>query len=135
MGLPRFRCKYRNITTVRAHLNNHLFIPLLLPLQVAFFLFIVFATNDCISCCSLVNTSAQFNLSSLVQTAASRNSSILMERLPMPIHIDGIPFSRPMIPFTCGGKYGGVKGCGRGNLTRRESCASLLQKHTNSSFE
>ena len=47
----------------------------------------------------------------------------------MPVHIGGIPFSRPMIPFTCGGKYGGVEGCGRGNFIETKSYASLLQIH------
>ena len=44
----------------------------------------------------------------LMDTAITKNISILMERHPMPIFPDGIPFSRPFVPYDCS------KGCGFG---------------------
>ena len=52
-----------------------------------------------------------------LQTSASKNTDALMARHPMPIQPGGIPFSRPLIPFTCNGRYGGIEGCGKGEIT------------------
>ena len=44
----------------------------------------------------------------MMDTAVAKDTSVLMERHPMPIFPDGIPFSRPFVPFDCS------KGCGPG---------------------
>ena len=55
----------------------------------------------------------------LYDTAIAKDISILMERYPMPIFQDNIPFSRPFIPFDC--KKGG---CGtETHRTPTNSCA------------
>ena len=50
----------------------------------------------------------------LIQVSIAKSISVLMKRHPMPKFPNGEPFSRPLIPFTCGGKYGSTEGCGPG---------------------
>jgi hypothetical protein len=54
----------------------------------------------------------------IYDTARAKNISVLMERHPMPIFPDGVPFSRPLVPYDCS------KGCGKGtHRVPKESCA------------
>eukprot|EP00596_Hydrurales_sp_CCMP1899_P005362 CAMPEP_0119037736 /NCGR_PEP_ID=MMETSP1177-20130426/6215_1 /TAXON_ID=2985 /ORGANISM="Ochromonas sp, Strain CCMP1899" /LENGTH=422 /DNA_ID=CAMNT_0006999363 /DNA_START=312 /DNA_END=1577 /DNA_ORIENTATION=- len=61
----------------------------------------------------------------LFDVSLAKNSSILMERHPMPILPLGIPFSRPLIPYECP-----KGGCGEGtHRTPIESCAIDLKQN------
>ena len=55
----------------------------------------------------------------LLDVSISKNIDILMERHPMPLFADNIPFSRPLIPYVCP-----KGGCGKGTCIMLSSSSS-----------